>query len=728
MNVLDTQMHLVTFLITMFESALLFFVIIYYLSRPSDKGRMRYMVLLFLLILYNVFSGLFPDQSISIPIQIQVILAFLGGITVSMYFVYYIYKTFKLEKLKFYAIQGSIWFLFLPFIVLFVLPYMITGDAELSRKLIVILPFVFSIMYVYVLSKSLWKRYKEQTDIFEKEEIIGVYLSVLLWATLPIIVYFDGSQLVENGTTNAGFMIMSILFVRSAILKSRKDYNLLMQSRAELKKANHNLQKKVEERTRQLNEANEKRVNAFINLVHETKTPLTLINNYLDEFIEKNGNSEEIEITKINMDKLTRNMINYFDLYKINKGESIYNHDQLADFTKILKNNLMLFKSWAKQKNIQIKEKIDSGISVNADPEAINRIINNLLDNAIKYTKEEGMVEVELSQDIKFVYFQVKDNGKGISEEFQKHIFEPYYQVNHPKSNVQGIGLGLSIVKITVEELKGEIELKSTPGLGTVIGIRIPQGTINHRKVATHQEVNNVLHRNESDFKDDSGNPNFQNVLIVEDNIGLLRLMQNKLTVEYNIYTAKNGIEAINKLKGIPVPDLIVSDIMMDDMDGYELIKALSSQQAYKHIPFIFITAKTTEEDKLKGLSLGAIDFISKPFNVTELTRKIKSILANFDLQKQALIHHASNSIRNGHQSKAKNGKELSLEEKCKKLKLSDRAAEIIELTIQGNSVKESADVLFIAPSTAAKHLANVYKKLDVKSKIELMKKLESIS
>ncbi|MCK5372494.1 MAG: hypothetical protein KAQ62_28220, partial [Cyclobacteriaceae bacterium] len=210
-------------MITVFESAMLFFMIIYVLSRPSDKSRLWYLVLLILLIQYNLLSGLFPDERIPIPIQIQNILAYYGGITVSMYFVYYIYKTFNLKRLRFYAIQGSIWFFFLPFIVLFIVPYMITGDLDLSRRLVVIVPFFFTVFYIYMLSKSLHKRYKERTDRVDREEIIGVYVSVLLWATLPIIVYFDGSQLIENSTTNAGFMIMSVLFIRASIFKSRKD-------------------------------------------------------------------------------------------------------------------------------------------------------------------------------------------------------------------------------------------------------------------------------------------------------------------------------------------------------------------------------------------------------------------------------------------------------------------------------------------------------------------------
>lgn len=132
MTVFNTQMHIVTFLITMFECMMLFFAFVWYLLRREDRSRLRYMSLLLWLIQYNVFSGLFPDLNIGIPIEIQIILAYFGGISVSMYFVYYIYKTFEVSSLKFYAVQGSIWFLFLPFVVLFIVPYMITGDADLS--------------------------------------------------------------------------------------------------------------------------------------------------------------------------------------------------------------------------------------------------------------------------------------------------------------------------------------------------------------------------------------------------------------------------------------------------------------------------------------------------------------------------------------------------------------------------------------------------------------------
>ena len=197
--------------------------------------------------------------------------------------------------------------------------------------------------------------------------------------------------------------------------------------------------------------------------------------------------------------------------------------------------------------------------------------------------------------------------------------------------------------------------------------------------------------------------------------------MRNHLCQQYNVFTATNGIEVINKLKKMPIPDLIVSDIMMDDMDGYELIKALNSQEKYKHIPFIFITAKTTDEEKEKGLKLGAIDFISKPFKTFELTHKINSILKNLDFQKEALIKHATLSIRNGRASNKMNGKSLTLAEKCKKLNLTERETEIMDLLKQGKNYEEMAELLFISKKTVSKHLSNIYVKFGVRNRFELM-------
>ncbi len=431
-------MHLVTFLITAFESVMLFFAIIWYQSRPSEKARGRYVILLILLIQYNVYSGLFPDVHINIPIQIQLILAYFGGISVSMYFIYYVYKALELQRLKTIAVYGSIWCLFLPFIIFFIIPYLITGDADFSRKLVVIIPFAFTVFYVYTLTKSVWPKIRHLPSGIERQETLGLYISVLLWATLPVIVYFDGSQVVENGITNMGFMIMSVVFVRSAIFKSREDFAKLQESKEQLVQANETLLTKVKERTQELEIANQKRLNSFINLMHETKTPLTLINNCLDDLMQKYGASEETDITKLNLVKLNRNMNNFFDVHKLDRGIHIYDHSINIDFSEMIKNAIREFSPLGKRKGIIISSDIDEDILLKADPEAIYRVVDNLMENAIKYSNPDGQIYVQLKKDREFINLTIKDNGSGIAEEHQQKIFSPIIRLITRKEMFRG--------------------------------------------------------------------------------------------------------------------------------------------------------------------------------------------------------------------------------------------------------------------------------------------------
>lgn len=730
MTLLGTQMHIVTFLILAFESAMLFFQVIYFLFRPKDKGRLRYLILLLLFIQYNLLSGLLPDNRFSLPEQIQIILAYYSGVTVSIYFLYYIYVTFGLEKLKYYATKGAMAFIFLPFIIFFVVPYMITGDLERSRKLIVVAPFIFALFFIYTLSKVLWKRYQQKSEKVDREEIIGVYFGALLWCTLPVIVYFDAGQEIENSITNTGFLIMSVLFVRTSIRKSKKDDELKEKSEKELLTLNENLQKKVEERTRQLEELNEQQKNSFVNLVHETKTPLTLINNYLEMYIQKNGPSEELNHTKMSLEKLNRNLDAFFDINKLMRGVHIYDHSSVSDFSAILKENMKMFMPLADQKRIQLIMDVESDIFIKADPEAINRIILNLVENAFKYSNDKGLIEVKLNRVSNQIFFVVVDNGRGIPKEYQDKIFQPYYQINHKKSNSQGIGMGLSIVSKTVEILNGKIELVSNKGEGTRVTIILKKYDLSNQDAGPiSRKVNGVtgIQSLAYPLKDTISSPGLQNILLIEDNRELLNFLINQLKTNYNILVARNGIEAINKLKNHPNPDLIISDIMMDEMGGIELIKVLRNQERYQHIPFVFLTAISTHEDILQGLKLGAVDFISKPFNISELRQKINSILANISKQKFAIVNQAVKNLGKGLNSDSIEIKTITFDEKCKKLKLTKRETEITKIFIEGKSYKEVGELLFIAEKTVSKHVSNIFGKLSIKNRFELIKLLETM-
>jgi DNA-binding CsgD family transcriptional regulator len=237
MKFLGTEMFMVTFWITAFELVMLFFQVIYFLQRTSDQKRLLYLVLLVFLIIYNACSGFFPDKRIPIPVSIQIIIAFLVGFTMSMYFVYYFYKAFDLKHLKFFATYGSLLFLLIPFLFLFVVPYLLTSDVALGRRLTVIIPFFYGLAFIYAVSKAFYLKFKDahrlqQHDQYEhsKELIVSAYIALLCWATLPVIVFFGDFQVLEHSVTNAGFLAMTIIYVRKSIIQARVEYDQLKRS------------------------------------------------------------------------------------------------------------------------------------------------------------------------------------------------------------------------------------------------------------------------------------------------------------------------------------------------------------------------------------------------------------------------------------------------------------------------------------------------------------------
>ena len=232
MNFMGTHMHIVTFAITAFEIAALFFQIIYYLERPNDRKRLLYLILLVSFVLYNITSGLFPDENIPVPVSIQNVIAYLFAFGTSMYFVYYYYKAFDLKLLRFFATFGSIIFLFVPFLFLFVVPYYITGNLELSRKLTVVIPFLYGIAFIIATTRAfIFKfRVREYSDRIKFQLVLAAYVALLCWVTLPIIVFFGDYQALEHSLTNSGFLIMTIVYIKSTIHQSRKEYLMLLRS------------------------------------------------------------------------------------------------------------------------------------------------------------------------------------------------------------------------------------------------------------------------------------------------------------------------------------------------------------------------------------------------------------------------------------------------------------------------------------------------------------------
>ena len=189
-----------------------------------------------------------------------------------------------------------------------------------------------------------------------------------------------------------------------------------------------------------------------------------------------------------------------------------------------------------------------------------------------------------------------------------------------------------------------------------------------------------------------------------------------------------NGNDALKKIKSVSgLPDLIISDIMMDKLDGFSFARIISEDPAYNHIPFIFLSAKSTQSDKLQGLRLGAIDFIHKPFSIQELIQKIESILAVANKQKQAVLSVAIDNLNILQRGQATYNKTNGIDkfvQNCQLYNLTSRETAIAQLISKGHKYKEIAEKLFIAERTVTKHVQNIFEKVNVSNKIELINKL----
>ncbi|MCK4795793.1 MAG: HAMP domain-containing histidine kinase, partial [Spirochaetes bacterium] len=281
--------------------------------------------------------------------------------------------------------------------------------------------------------------------------------------------------------------------------KNQKDYNLLQNINLELIKEKNTLEQKVADRTQQLQQSkteietiNQQRKNYFIDFAHEMKTPLTLIWNLLISVTKKHlnfavkiGDSKELNaiksdlaIIKNNVGKLKTDTINYLDIEKLEKGEMIYDHSSIIDINDVLQNKIPLFKETAKIKNIGIKLVSKENFFIKCDGTAIDRIINNMLVNAIKYTNNGGSIDVLLKNVNDKIELIVKDTGIGISDEQKEFIFKPFYQIPYQKQQIQGMGIGLSLVRKIVNEVKGEIKVESRLSKGSTFTILFHKHTL----------------------------------------------------------------------------------------------------------------------------------------------------------------------------------------------------------------------------------------------------------
>lgn len=381
-------------------------------------------------------------------------------------------------------------------------------------------------------------------------------------------------------------------------------------------------------------ELNHAKLQFFTNITHELLTPLTIISAALDELkVLSPQNNEYHLIMGNNISRLIRLLQQILEFRKAETGNLKLKVSK-GDLAVFVKKGVESFRPLMKKKKMHFSVVCDpESIPGYFDSDKLDKILYNLLSNASKYNKEGGFVQVNIKYDTtgEQAVLTVKDNGMGISPQAMKSLFKRFYEGDYRRFNTIGTGIGLSLTKDLVELHNGTITVESEVGSGTVFCVTIPVD----RSFYKEEEIDDELITPEETIKDlqlsmpqaeEQPEAKSYSILLIEDNEDLLQLMVKLLKRDYNVFTALNGKEGIVVVENEDI-DLVVSDIMMPEMDGIEFCKYVKNNLDTCHIPVVLLTAKSKEEDRIEAYDSGADGFIVKPFNLTVLHAKIKNLL-----------------------------------------------------------------------------------------------------
>jgi signal transduction histidine kinase/DNA-binding response OmpR family regulator len=385
----------------------------------------------------------------------------------------------------------------------------------------------------------------------------------------------------------------------------------------------------------------------FTNISHEFRTPLTLIQGPVQMLLEKFSDDPKIkrqlQLIQNNVQLLLKLINQLLELSRLESGNlSIENTP--TDLNAFMHSMVTYFEPQVRQKNLPIHIDLpEHSYSVSVDKGKLETILINLIGNAMKFTPDHGRVSVAArieknpNADLAMMSLVVADNGIGIPEEKHALIFDRFYQVSETHNQI-GTGIGLALVKELAELLGGSIEVKSKPGVGSEFTLRLTVKIL--MALPVHQPEWSDL-KQENGIADGSNGSagkaaNVPKILVVEDNHDLRQFIIESFDGVYQFIEAATGVEGYDKAIH-EIPELIISDIMMPEMDGITMSGKIKKDIRTCHIPILFLTAKATEKSKLSGLGTGAEDYLTKPFNKAELILKVRNIIAARDKIREKL-------------------------------------------------------------------------------------------
>jgi len=502
-----------------------------------------------------------------------------------------------------------------------------------------------------------------------------------------------------------------------------------------------NLELKIEKN--RIEEEYRQKTDFFINVSHELRTPLTLINGLNKEIMEgehgkvldcKASVFSVIERNTARIRKLVRNISELVTMDhkmlkpRLERGDLLKLISDLStEYRGIAEKKRIYFSVlWPPKKKLQVK----------MDPELMRTALRNLLSNAFQYT-DEGAVEVlvESREEGKeqgkgkrnSAVIRIRDTGIGIAKKDEEKIFQRFVRLTEAQAlREEGLGVGLALVKEIVELHEGKIKLGENQEKGAEFILQLPlaneiefyeEGLFLKRDLHYSDQLRNEDTNFMAGKKTEEESVNRPLVLIVEDDTELLDYLHSRLRNGFSVVTAVNGAEAVELIKDGTNPDVIVSDIMMPVLDGKGLFKTVQEDEGLASVPFIFLTARDLEEERISLIKEGAVDYITKPFDMDLLKAKILTMSSLYGRSNAEVLSLTD-----------------SFDRVCSSYSLTPRQREVTGLLLQGKSKKEIARELknhrkgkgrraLISVKTADNHIQKIYRILDVHSQYELISK-----
>ena len=383
----------------------------------------------------------------------------------------------------------------------------------------------------------------------------------------------------------------------------------------------------------------------FTNITHELLTPLTVISASIDHLHDESPQYEhDYDLMQLNIQRMVRLLQQILESSKSLAGELKLKVSH-GDVMQYIYNTALCLEPLMLKKNLTFTINCNPKSMMGwIDTDKLDKIIYNILSNAAKYT-DEGHVrlDVNTSRNFDYIYIKVSDTGSGMTKQEMDNLFKRFYDGNYRRHQTIGTGIGLALTRDLVHLHNGSISIESEKDKGAIVNVKLPitkEAFLPEQIDEEHDIDFNIPQSNITDFRTlipdvnrdafmgETGNKDGYRILIVEDNLELLMLMQHAMKDNYRVFVAQNGKQALDIVKKTTL-DLIVSDVMMPEMDGLELTAAIKGGDNYKHLPIVLLTAKTQEEDEQEALRIGADEYLTKPFRLRDLKLRIDNIIEN---------------------------------------------------------------------------------------------------